>query len=62
MDLCSGEEGDTPLHVTTACGDEKMAHLLLGNGGVGNKETQNKLGRMAFDVARKEGMGDYLIC
>ncbi|XP_039129878.1 protein VAPYRIN-like [Dioscorea cayenensis subsp. rotundata] len=56
-DVRGGEEGNTPLHVAAACGDEKMVRVLLGKGGAGTKETRNKLGRTAFDVAGEGGHG-----
>ncbi|KAM0943577.1 putative major sperm protein (MSP) [Dioscorea sansibarensis] len=56
-DVRGGAEGDTPLHVAAACGDEQMVRLLLGKGGAGTKETRNRMGRTAFDVAGECGHG-----
>ncbi|KAJ0966369.1 hypothetical protein J5N97_027507 [Dioscorea zingiberensis] len=56
-DVRGGVEGDTPLHVAAACGDEQMVRLLLAKGGAGTKETRNRLGRTAYDAAGEGGHG-----
>lgn len=51
----NSREGDTPLHMAAANGDENMVKLLLHKGGIASKEVRNKQGKTAFDVAVENG-------
>ncbi|PWA60885.1 Ankyrin repeat-containing protein [Artemisia annua] len=46
-------DGDTPLHIAAAFGDEYMVKLLLQKGAY--KEIQNHSGKTAYDMAAEQG-------
>ncbi|KAF6174777.1 hypothetical protein GIB67_031301 [Kingdonia uniflora] len=53
VDVPSTGEGDTPLYLASGLGDEHMVKLLLQKGA--NKDTRNKHGKTAYDVAAENG-------
>nr|GLL36755.1 ankyrin repeat and protein kinase domain-containing protein 1-like isoform X3 [Ipomoea trifida] len=54
-DVRNGGDGDTPLHIAAASGDEQMVRLLLHKGA--EKNIRNKYGKTAYDVAAENGHG-----
>ncbi|XP_020208274.1 ankyrin-1 [Cajanus cajan] len=53
-DVKNAREGDTPLHVASAIGDESMVNLLLQKGGA-SKYVRNGHGKTAYEVAVENG-------
>ncbi|MQL74593.1 hypothetical protein Taro_006984 [Colocasia esculenta] len=61
VDARGGADGDTPLHVAAAAGDEATARLLLRRGGLACKGARNARGLTACDVAAERGQGRRLL-
>ncbi|KAG0467779.1 hypothetical protein HPP92_017107 [Vanilla planifolia] len=53
-DVRTPVEGNTPLHVAAANGDEAMASLLIAKGCAGLREARNSSGKTAYDIAVEE--------
>ncbi|CAJ1947980.1 unnamed protein product [Sphenostylis stenocarpa] len=53
-DIKNAREGDTPLHVAAAAGDESIVKLLLQKSGA-HKDIRNAQGKIAYDVAVENG-------